>query len=174
MRSPSLVFLVAAFCVAWPLIVADNPWVIQLWPGQVPEESGNIGPERIRMSPKSERKQVEVTEPTRLITAVTNPTITVYRPEKAKDQDELAPGLRIPTNTPPVFLVHGSDDIVSPPEHSVVMYLALKKAGIPVELHLYANTTHVFGVRTNDHPYSTWTDSCARWLRHQGFLKTPP
>ena len=91
---------------------------------------------------------------------------------KAKDKDELAPGLRIPTGTPPVFLVHGGDDIVSPPEHSVLMYLALKRAGVPAELHIYANTTHDFGVRTNDHPYSTWTESCANWLRDQGFLKT--
>ena len=44
---------------------------------------------------------------------------------KAKDEDELAPGLRIPAGTPPVFLVHGGADIISPPAHSVVMYLAL-------------------------------------------------
>src|SRR5262249_32025180 len=43
---------------------------------------GGIGPERIRMSPKLDRKQVEVTNQTRLITAVTNPTISVYRPPK--------------------------------------------------------------------------------------------
>jgi acetyl esterase/lipase len=89
---------------------------------------------------------------------------------KAKDTDELAPGLRIPTNTPPVFLVHGGDDIISPPEHSVVAYLALKRAGVPTELHLYANTTHDFGVRTNDRPYSKWTARCADWLRDGGFL----
>jgi acetyl esterase/lipase len=309
MKSVSMISLVAVMGVAWPVIAAENPQVIQLWPGNVPDESETIGPERVRMSPKLDRKQVEVTEQTRLITAVTNPTITVYRPVKekntgtamlicpgggywdlywqlegeevaawlnsigvtgiilkyrvprradepkgeparrplqdaqravslvrskanewgidpqrigivgfsagghlaiatatsfekrtyepvddidkvscrpdfaipvysgylkAKNKDELAPGLRVPTNTPPVFLVHGSDDIVSPPEHSVLMYLALKRAGIPAELHLYANTAHDFGVRTNDHPYSTWTDSCARWLRHQGLLKSPP
>ena len=57
---------------------------------------------------------------------------------KAKDKDELAPGLRIPAGTPPIFLVHGGDDIISDPAHSVVMYLALKRAGIPAELHVYA------------------------------------
>ena len=85
---------------------------------------------------------------------------------------ELAPGLRIPARTPPIFLAHGGDDIVSPPEHSVVMYLALKQAGVPAELHLYATAAHDFGVRPSDHPCSTWTRSCAEWLRHQGFLKT--
>jgi len=50
------------------------------------------------------------------------------------------------------------------------MYLALKRAGIPAELHIYASTTHDFGVRTNDRPYSAWTAACATWLRDEGFL----
>ena len=90
---------------------------------------------------------------------------------KAKDKDELAPGLRIPAGTPPVFLAHGGADIISPPEHSVLMYLALRRAGIPAELHVYATAAHDFGVRPSEHPCSTWTESCAAWLRHQGFLK---
>jgi hypothetical protein len=51
------------------------------------------------------------------------------------------------------------------------MYLALKRAGVPAELHIYATATHDFGFRASDHPCSTWTGSCANWLRHQGFLK---
>ena len=81
---------------------------------------------------------------------------------KAKDKDELAPGLRIPAGTPPVFLVHGGDDIISTPEHSVVMYLALKRAGVPAELHIYADAAHDFGVRPSDRPYATWTQSVRR------------
>jgi acetyl esterase/lipase len=92
---------------------------------------------------------------------------------KAKDKDEIAPGLGIPAGTPPIFLAHGGADIVSLPENSVVMYLALKKAGIPAELHIYATAAHDFGVRSSDHPCSTWTGACAAWLRHQGFLKRP-
>jgi acetyl esterase/lipase len=89
---------------------------------------------------------------------------------KAKDRDELAPGLRVPKRTPPIFLVHGGDDLISPPEHSVFMYLALKRAGVPAELHIYANTAHDFAVRPSDRPCSTWTRTCAEWLRQQGFL----
>jgi acetyl esterase/lipase len=92
---------------------------------------------------------------------------------KAKDKDELAPGLRIPPGTPPVFLAHGGADIISPPENSVLMYLALRRAGIPAELHVYAMAAHDFGVRSSEHPCSTWTQSCAAWLRHEGFLKPP-
>ena len=59
--------------IACPAIGAE-PLVVDLWPGQAPDESGGIGPERIRMSPKLDRKQVEVTEPTQMITDVTKPT----------------------------------------------------------------------------------------------------
>jgi acetyl esterase/lipase len=90
---------------------------------------------------------------------------------KPKDKDELAPGLHVPPGTPPVFLAHGGADIISPPEHSVLMYLALRRAGIPAELHIYATAAHDFGVRPSEHPCSTWTTSCAAWLRHQGFLE---
>jgi acetyl esterase/lipase len=89
---------------------------------------------------------------------------------KAKDKDQLAPGMRVPPGTPPVFLVHGSADIVSSPEHSVFMYLALQRAGVPAELHVYATAKHEFGVRAIDHPCAGWTTACAAWLRHQGLL----
>jgi acetyl esterase/lipase len=90
---------------------------------------------------------------------------------KAKDKDELAPGLHIPKGTPPVFLAHGGEDIISSPEHSVIMYLALKRAGVSTELHIYATAAHDFGARRSDSPCSTWTQSCAGWLRQQGLLK---
>jgi acetyl esterase/lipase len=305
-RGVAATSLVAWLCVAWPAVGADMPVVVELWPGKAPDETGNIGAETFRMSPKLDRKQVEVTESTRMVTNVTKPTITIYRPAKdkdsgtavlicpgggywnlywqlegeevaawlnslgvtgiilkyrvprrpdepkgeparrplqdaqravslvrskakdwgidpkrigmvgfsagghlaiatatnftkrtykpiddidkvscrpdfailvysgylkAKDKDELAPGLRIPAGTPPVFLAHGGDDIISDPAHSVVMYLALKRAGVPAELHVYATAAHDFGVRPSDHPCSTWTQSCATWMRHQGFLR---
>jgi acetyl esterase/lipase len=287
---------------------AANPLVLELWPGQAPDEAANIGPERIVMSPALDRKQVEVTNSTRMLTAVSKPTIMVCRPPKdkdtgtaiiicpgggywnlywelegeeiatwlnsvgvtgiilkyrvprhadepkaeparrplqdaqrairlvrskatewginpnhigmvgfsagghlaiatatsfekrtyqpideidkiscrpnfailaypgylkPKDKDEVAPWLRIVSNTPPVFLAHGSEDIISPPEHSAIMYMALKRAGVSAELHIYGGSAHDFGVRKNDHACSAWTDACVNWLRHQGFLSTP-
>jgi acetyl esterase/lipase len=50
------------------------------------------------------------------------------------------------------------------------MYLALRQAAIPAELHLYGNTTHDFGVRPSERPFGQWTDACARWLRDLQFL----
>jgi acetyl esterase/lipase len=92
---------------------------------------------------------------------------------KAQDKDELWPGLSIPKDTPPVFLVHGGADTISPPEGSAIMWLALKRAGVSAELHIYANTAHDFGVRKADRPYAAWTTACEAWLRDRGLLKTP-
>ena len=77
--------LLAWVCTAWPVVAADNLLVVELWPGRVPDEAGGIGEEKVRMSPQLDRKQVEVTESTRLITNVSKPTITIYRPAKDKD-----------------------------------------------------------------------------------------
>jgi acetyl esterase/lipase len=294
------------YLLAPVVVAADRPQVVELWPGEVPDEVGNIGAEKTLLSPRLDRKKVEVTEPTRMVTNVSKPTLTIYRPAKekdtatavlicpgggywnlywqlegeevaawlnslgmtgiilkyrvprrpdepkgeparrplqdaqravslvrskarewgidperigmvgfsagghlaiatatgfpkrtykpiddidkiscrpdfailvypgylkAKDRDELSEGLSIPAGTPPVFLAHGGADIISSPEHSVVMYRALKRAGIPAELHIYASAAHDFGVRPSEQPCSTWTRSCADWLREQGFLK---
>jgi acetyl esterase/lipase len=299
------VSLVSWLSLAWPAGGDAKPEVIALWPGKVPDESGTVGAEKVVMSPKLDRKQVEVTESTRMVTNVSKPSITVYRPTKdkdtgtavvicpgggywnlywelegeevaswlnslgvtgiilkyrvprrpdepkgeparrplqdaqravslvrskakawgidprrigmigfsagghlaiatatnfekhsyspidtiddiscrpdfavlvypgylkARDKNELALGLSIPKGTPPVFLAHGGADLISPPEHSVVLYLALKRANASAELHIYANTAHDFGVRRSDRPYATWTRSCADWMRQQGFL----
>src|SRR5262245_32086474 len=299
--------LALGWCATSPAVGAEQPLVAYHWPGKVPDEPGTIGEEKIVMSPKLDRKQVEVTESTRMLTNVTKPSVTVYQPAKekdtgaavlicpgggywnlywelegeevatwlnalggtgiilkyrvprrpdevkgeparrplqdaqravrlvrsrakewgidperiglvgfsagghlaiatatsfekrtydaqddidkissrptfailaytgylkAKDKDELAPGLSIPKGTPPVFLVHGGDDLISNPEHSVFMYLALKRANVPAELHVYGSTAHDFGIRQGDRPYGAWTRACADWMRHQGFLKS--
>ena len=298
--------LLSWLCIIWPAAGADKPLIVELWPGKAPEETAGIGPEKFVMSPKLSRKEVEVTESTRMVTNVTRPSITIYRPVKEKDtgtavlicpgggywnlywqlegeevaawlnslgvtgvilkyrvprrpdepkgqparrplqdaqravslmrskakdwgidkerigivgfsagghlaiatatsfekrtyepidaidkidcrpnfailvypgylkakgKNELAPGLHIPAKTPPIFLVHGGQDIISPPAHSVVMYSALQHAGIPAELHIYATAAHDFGVRPSDQPCSTWTRSCAQWLKQGGFLQ---
>jgi acetyl esterase/lipase len=94
---------------------------------------------------------------------------------KAKDKDELWPGLHIPAGTPPILLAHASDDNESyggsNAENSVFMYLALKRAGIPAELHVYATGDHDFGVRQNQKLPSSWTQLCVNWLLSQALLK---
>lgn len=87
---------------------------------------------------------------------------------KAKDKDELSSHIhiaRLPADTPPVMLVHSSDDKISDPEHSVIMYLSLKRAGVRAELHVFGSGDHDFGVRHNENLPSIWTELCVRWLR---------
>src|SRR5437867_10277829 len=81
---PFISVWLVSLIVAWSAIAVE-PLVVEIWPGKVPDESGDIGPERIRMSPALDRKQVEVTEPTRMVTDVTKPALTIYRPPKEKD-----------------------------------------------------------------------------------------
>ena len=294
---------IVLMCTASPGYTGEKPKIVEIWPGKPPEEPGNIGPETALMSKENKKTQVEITEPTRLITNVTKPTLTIYRPAKDKDhgaaviicpgggywnlfwqiegeevaqwlnslgvtgiilkyrvprrpdepkgvparrplqdsqravslvrskakewgidperigiigfsagghlaiatatsfekrtyeaQDDidkvscrpdlaipvysgylkelLEKGMKVPAKTPPVFLAHGSEDLISTPEHSALMYLALKRAGVSAELHIYARTAHDFGVRHSDRPYGSWMQACTHWMRDQGFLKT--
>jgi acetyl esterase/lipase len=88
----------------------------------------------------------------------------------AKGKDELAAGIRVDKTCPPTFFAHAGNDPVKA-DNSVLMYLALKRAGVPAELHVYATGGHGFGLRASKQPCSTWPRRCADWLRTQGFLK---
>ena len=94
---------------------------------------------------------------------------------KVKDKDEIRPGFSFPPDTPPIFLAHAHDDKEShggsDSANSAVMYLALKRAGVPTELHIFASGDHDFGVRQNEKPPSSWTGLCLKWLRSQKLLK---
>jgi acetyl esterase/lipase len=94
---------------------------------------------------------------------------------KPKDKEGIRADLRIPPDTPPIFLAHASDDTESyggsNAENSAFMYVALKRAGVPAELHIYATGDHDFGVRQNEKLPSSWTQLCIRWLRSRDLLK---
>jgi acetyl esterase/lipase len=82
---------------------------------------------------------------------------------------ELKPEIRVSDKTPQTFLIMANDDRVGP-ENSVAYYLALKKAGGPAELHIYASGGHGFGMRKVDHPCAEWPKRCEEWLRDRGLL----
>jgi acetyl esterase/lipase len=86
------------------------------------------------------------------------------------NKDTLAPYIRIPKDTPPIFFAHAADDSVAGSENSALMHLALKKANIPTELHIYAKGGHGFGVRPSELPCSRWPESLIGWMRIQGML----
>jgi acetyl esterase/lipase len=88
-----------------------------------------------------------------------------------KVNDALAPTVKTPADAPPLFFVHASDDTISDAEHSVTFYLALKRAKIDTELHIYATGGHGFGVRRGS-PCFGWTTTCANWMKQRGFLES--
>ena len=94
MRPAWGLFGIVLVCLAWPAAAADRPLNVELWPGVVPDETGAIGAEKTLMSPQLDRKQVEVTESTRLVTNVSRPTITsAIRPRQGQRQRNRNPDL---------------------------------------------------------------------------------
>jgi acetyl esterase/lipase len=88
-----------------------------------------------------------------------------------RGKEELAEEIRVRKECPPMFFAHAGNDGVSA-ENSVRTYLALKRAGVPAELHVYSTGGHGFGLRPSDKPCSTWPKSCEAWMRSQGLLKS--
>jgi len=75
------------------------------------------------------------------------------------------PDVPVTDRTPPTFLVQAEDDHVAPVENSTVYFLALKKAKVPVEMHLYAEGGHGFGLRRTALPITAWPSEVEVWLR---------
>ena len=78
---------------------------------------------------------------------------------------------QVTKDTPPTFLVHANDDTGVPPENSILYYMALRNAGVPAEMHIYARGGHGFGLAQTDAALSTWSGRLADWLRVRGLLK---
>ena len=75
--------------------------------------------------------------------------------------------------TPPAFLVHTTTDAAVPVENSMMFAAALRRAGVPFELHLYERGPHGFGLGEKDPVLATWPARCADWLRLHGFTNRP-
>jgi acetyl esterase/lipase len=86
-----------------------------------------------------------------------------------QEGDKLAPELTVSSNTPATFLVQTEDDNIRV-ECSLFYYLALKKARVPVEMHLYPSGGHGYGLRPSPHTVSTWPQRAEQWLRALGLL----
>ncbi|HEV2315887.1 MAG TPA: alpha/beta hydrolase [Candidatus Acidoferrales bacterium] len=78
---------------------------------------------------------------------------------------KLNPNVPVTRQTPPTFLVQAEDDNVDGVNQSVAYYIALKDAGVPVEMHLYAHGGHAFGLRRTKLPITEWPQLVHAWLR---------
>ena len=90
--------------------------------------------------------------------------------ENTSKEFELNPALPVTNKTPPTFLLQAEDDPVDDVENSLVYYEALKKAGVPVEMHLYAQGGHAFGLRRTKFPITGWPQLVETWLKTIGMI----
>jgi acetyl esterase/lipase len=84
--------------------------------------------------------------------------------------DKLSNELQVTPQTPPTFLFHTTEDKAVPVENSVLFYLALRKAGVPAELHVFERGPHGFGLTYKDPVLAMWPPLLVNWFRERGLL----
>ena len=83
---------------------------------------------------------------------------------------ELNPNVPVTSLTPPTFLLQAEDDHVDNVNDSLVYYIALKNAGVPVEMHLYPQGGHAFGLRRTRSAITDWPQLAEMWLKAIGVI----
>lgn len=78
---------------------------------------------------------------------------------------------QVTSQTPPTFLFHTDSDDGVPSENSVLFYLALRKAGVPTEIHIYERGPHGVGLAPFDPILSSWTRRLEGWMRLHAWMK---
>jgi acetyl esterase/lipase len=77
---------------------------------------------------------------------------------------------QVTKDTPPTFLVHTDGDTAVPAENSLLFAMALRKAHVPLELHVFEKGRHGLGLGGGDAAFAAWPKLCEAWLRVQGFV----
>jgi acetyl esterase/lipase len=97
----------------------------------------------------------------------------IPHPDRVSNADSsfaLNPYVHVTSRTPPTFLLQAEDDHVDNVDDSLAYYAALKNAGVPVEMHLYAQGGHAFGLRRTKYPITGWTQLVETWLGTIGMI----
>jgi acetyl esterase/lipase len=81
---------------------------------------------------------------------------------------DLSNDAQVTADTPPTFLVHTDEDKGVPSENSVFYYLALRKAGVPAEMHIFQNGRHGLGLAPDEPAMSKWPELLGNWLIVRG------
>lgn len=84
---------------------------------------------------------------------------------------DLSNELKVTAETPPTFLFHTNADAGVPPENSILYYMALRRVGVPAEMHIYQEGRHGVGLAQKDPVLSTWPDRLKDWLKVRGFVR---
>jgi acetyl esterase/lipase len=91
------------------------------------------------------------------------------------DQDlarSMSSELQVTAQTPPTFIFQTDADTAVPAENSVAFYLALRKAGVPAELHVYQNGIHGVDLATDIPGTNDWPARCEAWMKVRGLLES--
>ncbi|HRR33468.1 MAG TPA: alpha/beta hydrolase [Kiritimatiellia bacterium] len=90
--------------------------------------------------------------------------LIIYPAYLCRDGYTLAPELPVMAQTPPTFLLQAEDDKPYV-DSSLAYFIALKAAGVPVEMHLFPDGGHGYGLRKKQKSTDVWPDLAAAWLR---------
>lgn len=85
--------------------------------------------------------------------------------------EHMSSELQVTSDTPPTFLWHTDADSGVPPENSVLFYLALRKAKVPAELHVFEKGRHGLGLAQKEPGTRAWPDLAQAWMRGRGLLE---
>ena len=77
----------------------------------------------------------------------------------------------VTAKTPPTFIFQTNEDTTVPAENAVYYYLALRKAGVPAEMHIFEKGPHGVGLANDDPTLSVWSSLLANWLRGRGVIR---
>lgn len=91
-------------------------------------------------------------------------------PQGADRDLTLNPDLHPTSHTPPTFLLQAEDDHIDSVYDSIAYYIALQRAGVPAEMHLYAQGNHAFGLRPTKFPITRWPELVEKWLHTIGVI----
>jgi len=110
-------------------------------------------------------------QPSRPDFAILAYTGRLWDTSNAKTDLRLAPWVQISAKAPPTLLIHAMNDPVDDVRHAMAYALALGEAGVPVDVRIYANGGHAFGMRPTDDPITTqWPGQVEQWLHNIGML----
>jgi acetyl esterase/lipase len=79
---------------------------------------------------------------------------------------------QVTPQTPPTFLIATWEDTGVPAENSISFYLALRKAKVPAEMHIFLKGPHGFGLGQKIEGTSAWPGLCEKWMERAEFLKS--
>ena len=81
------------------------------------------------------------------------------------------PDIKFDAHTPPMWLLSGSDDRPQVLNTLTQVFIALREAQVPAELHFYDGVPHGFGIRAgNTGPVAKWPNQFVDWLRVRRIL----